>query len=132
MEKIEIKIGEVVSKISEFYNPNEWNCSMVNGLDLGDKLEIQWFFTKYYEKNRVVCFFAYADYEEIIPSIVSIVPSAWVSESECRDLLGAQIEGTTKGLFLEDDMEIAPLKKQNSTNSEKINSEKNSGGLSDK
>ncbi len=112
MEKIEIALSEVQTKVGELYKPEEWIFNMVNALDLGDKLEIQWFFSSYSELNKVVCFFAYAGYDENIPTITTIVPCAWVSENECRDLVGANIEGTTKGLFLEDDMDFVPLRKE--------------------
>ncbi len=111
MEKIEVALNEIEAKVAELYSPDKWILNMVNALDLGDKLEIQWFFSSYLEKNKIICFYAYAGYDEEIPSIASIIPSAWVSENECRDLAGAMIKNTKKGLFLEDDMDFIPLRK---------------------
>lgn len=111
MEKIEIQINEVKSKIRDFYTYDEWYLTTVNGLDLGDAYEIQWIFCSYTEKNRVVMFFAKAGYDEPVPTITDIIPSAWVSEAEVHDLLGARIENAQPGLFLEPDMERAPLRK---------------------
>lgn len=112
MERIEISLSEVHEQIRKFYAPNEWHLSMVNGVDLGDQYEIHWVFSHYSEKNRVVLFAAQAGYEEPIPTITNIIPSAWVSEAEVHDLLGAKIENAKPGLFLEKDMQKAPLKKE--------------------
>lgn len=111
MEKIELKLDEIKSVIADFYDYKQWYLTTVNGLDLGDQYEIQWIFCSYTEKNVVKMFYAQAGYEEAIPTIRDIIPSAWVPEAEVHDLLGAKIEQAQPGLFLEPDMEKAPLRK---------------------
>ncbi len=111
MDKIVIEKNEVTNKIREFYDPDVWHHTFTNAVDLGDKLEIQWVFASYKEINKIVMFVVYAGYDESIPSIASIVPSAWVSEAETKDMFGANFEGVAGGLFLESDAPKTPLRK---------------------
>jgi NADH:ubiquinone oxidoreductase subunit C len=84
---------------------------MINGVDLGDKLELQWVFCKRYSKDEPTVFYAFFDYDESIPSIRDIIPTAWVSEAEVKDLLGANVDGAMPNLFLEPDATKTPLRK---------------------
>lgn len=111
MDKELIKKEDVVSTVKEFYNPLIWHFVMINGIDLGDKLEIQWVFSKMYEKDIIKVFYAELEYEEEIPSIKDIIKVAWVSEAETKDLLGANFSDTASNLFLEVDAPKTPLRK---------------------
>jgi len=111
MDKIVINKKELREVIKNFYNPNVWHFVMINGIDLGDKLEIQWVFSKLYEKDILQIFSIEVAYDEEIPSIKDIIKVAWVSEAETKDLLGANFSDTKTNLFLEEDAPKTPLRK---------------------
>jgi ech hydrogenase subunit D len=79
-------------------------------LDLGDGMEIQYFFTQYNAKEEVICFFLKMNYENEVPSIVSLIPSAYLGEGEVVDMFGINIKDTPKGLLLDDDSVQMPLR----------------------
>ncbi len=110
MKKIETKLETMVKDIKEFYDARKWQFITVNGVDLGDGMEIQYFFTKYNIKDEVVCFFLKVGYEDEVPSVVSIIPSAYLGEGEIVDMFGIKIENTPKGLLLDEDSFQAPLR----------------------
>ena len=110
MKKIEVSIESIREKIEEFYDEREWHFLTLNGVALeDDMLEIQWIFSKYDAKNEVVMFYADVKYDELIPSIVDIIPSAIISQREVVDLFGIEIEGSEKGLYLDEDSIQSPL-----------------------
>ncbi|MFW5989939.1 MAG: NADH-quinone oxidoreductase subunit C [Campylobacterales bacterium] len=111
MNKTKIDKAEIKDKIIEFYDKRVWHFSMINGLDLGDRLELQWIFCKRYSKDEPTVFYAEFEYDEVIPSIKDIIPTAWVSEAEIKDLLGANVDGAIPHLFLEADAPKTPLRK---------------------
>jgi len=106
----EVGLEEVVDKIKEFYDENEWNYITVNATDLGDKLQIDWLFSKYRAKNDIRIFRVFCDYDAKIPSIVPVVPSAWLSEWELADLFGLDVENAATGVFIAPDGPKAPLR----------------------
>ena len=53
--------------------------------------------------DEVGTFYAKIDNYEIIPSIVDIVPSAIISQREIVDMFGVEVEGSSKGLYLDED-----------------------------
>lgn len=111
MEIRETSLADVVSQIETFYQPRQWHFVTMNAIDTGENLLIQWLFNSYEEKDVTVAFTAPAGYDEPIPSVNHLIPSAWIAEAEMKDLLGANVEGTPSGLFLEEDSNPAPLRK---------------------
>ena len=113
MKKIKTTLDTLIKDISAFYNASQWHFITVNGLDLGDGMEIQYFFSRYNVCEEVVCFFLTMDYDQEVPSIVSLIPSAYLGEGETVDMFGIAIKDIAKGLFLDDDSIQAPLRKNN-------------------
>jgi len=110
MKKIEVSLENVIEKIKEFYDEKTWHFLTLNGVDLGDeKLEVQWIFSKYESKNEIVVFYAEIDYKDTIPSIVDLLPSAIISQREIVDMFGVVVEGSEKGLYLDEDSMQSPL-----------------------
>jgi len=111
-EVIESSLEKVKEDIKKFYDPSKYYFITINAIDLGNgKVNIKWFFAKYGTMEKPIAFSVDATYEDIIPSIVDIIPSAWISEAELADLFGLKIEGAKKGLFLEPDSPSAPLRR---------------------
>lgn len=113
MNKIETTLETLKTNITSFYDASKWHFITVNGVDLGDGMEIQYFFAPYNSHEEVVCFFLKAGYEDIIPSLVSIIPSAYLGEGEVVDMFGIDIQDIPKGLFLDEDSAQAPLRIKN-------------------
>jgi NADH:ubiquinone oxidoreductase subunit C len=59
--------------------------------------------------DEIVIFYDEIDYTQIIPSIVEIIPSAIISQRELVDMFGVSIEGSEKGLYLDEDSLQMPL-----------------------
>ena len=112
MKKIKTNITDSIKDIGEFYDHRVWHFITVNGVDLGDRMEIQYFFSKYNEADEVVCFHLEAGYDEEIPSVVSLIPSAYLGEGEAVDMFGIDIQDISRGTILDDDSEHAPLRKK--------------------
>jgi len=111
----ETSLENIVNDIKDFYNENEWNYITVNATDLGGKLQIDWLFSKYKAKNIIQIFrIPEVSYDAKIPSIVSILPSAWLSEWELGDLFGLEVENAMCGVFIAPDTPKAPLRKDSS------------------
>jgi len=111
MKKIETNSKNLLKDIGEFYDSKKYHYITVNGVDLGDKMEVQYLFSQYGNKEEVVCYFLYADYNEEIPSIISLIPPAFLGEGEAVDMFGIKIKDIEKGLLLEKDSMQAPLRK---------------------
>jgi hypothetical protein len=58
------------ARIESFYHDD--------AVDLGGKIELQWFFCDYLQPNEVVAFCAQITADVEIPSIRDFVPSAWL------------------------------------------------------
>jgi len=111
MRKIETTLSTLVNDIGAFYIPNEWHFLSVNGVDLGEgKIELQWIFSKYGVKDEVVIYYALSDYETPVPSIVTLIPSAFMGEREIVDMFGLKVEGAESGLYLDEDSLPHPLR----------------------
>lgn len=111
MDKTVITKDKIREAIQDFYSPKVWHFMMINGTDTGEGLEIQWVFSKFHEIDVVQVFTCSFGYDEAIPSIKDIIPVAWVSEAENKDLLGANFEDTATNIFLEEDAPKTPLRK---------------------
>lgn len=112
MKKIETTLETVKSDIGNFYKANAHHFIVMNAVDLGEKMELQWFFSDYAQPCDVTMFHTQSDPNIRIPSIVSVVPSAWVAEAELVDLMGIEIENAQKGFVLESDSLQQPLRKK--------------------
>jgi NADH:ubiquinone oxidoreductase subunit C len=112
MKRIETTPETLKTDIGNFYNVENHHFIVSNIVDLGEKLELQWFFCDYEHPGTVTMFVMQTDPTIQIPSICEIVPSAWVGEAELVDLMGVNIENAKKGFVLEDDFDGAPLRKK--------------------
>ena len=112
MNKIETTLEKVSSDIGSFYKYDQHHFIVMNANDLGDKIEIQWFFHDYADAKNITMFWLQCLDTDRIPSINNSVASAWVAESEIADLLGLDIENAIAGFVLEHDSPIAPLRKK--------------------
>jgi ech hydrogenase subunit D len=110
MKKIKVTLDIVAQEIDIFYDYKTWHFLTINGVSLSeDRLEIQWIFSKYEAMDEIVMFYAECGYRDVIPSIVESVPSAIISQRELVDMFGVEVEGSEKGLYLDDDSKSAPL-----------------------
>ena len=112
MNKIETSVETVKNDIREFYKPGMHHFMVMNAVDLGEKIELQWFFCDYAFPSAVTTFYTLISPETEIPDISDIVPSAWVAQAELADLMNINIENTKKGFVLEPDFESGPLRKK--------------------
>ena len=112
MKRIDTTIEKVKDDIQNFYQHELNHFITMNAVDMGTKIEVQWFFCDYLQPNEVVAFCAQITPDVEIPSIRDFVPSAWVAESELADLMDLKIENTSKGFVLEPDFERGPLRKK--------------------
>jgi NADH:ubiquinone oxidoreductase subunit C len=112
MKRIELTLDRVIDEIARFYQYDKYHFITVNAVDLGESIEVQWFFCDYAAPAEITMFTAKVNSDEQIPSIVKIVPSAWVAEAELVDLMGINIENAKKGFVLEEDFEGSPLRRK--------------------
>jgi len=110
MKKIKITLDIVADEIRIFYDYKKWHFLTINGVALADnRLEVQWIFSRYETMDEIVMFYVECGYKDVIPSIVDTVPSAIISQRELVDMFGIEVEGSEKGLYLDDDSKQAPL-----------------------
>lgn len=110
MQKIKVSLEILREKIEEFYDETQWHFLTINGVALeDDMLEVQWIFSKYEQQDEIVMIYAEIGYKESIPSIVDIIPSAIISQRELVDMFGVEVEGSEKGLYLDEDSLQSPL-----------------------
>lgn len=112
MIKIETTIPTLKEDIRKFYDPGKHHFMVMNAVETGPKMEVQWFFADYAPPAGITVFYALIDPETEVPSIRDIVASAWVAEAELVDLMNIVIENTAKGFVLEPDFESGPLLKK--------------------
>jgi len=110
MQKIKIEIGELIETIESFYKPKVWHFLTLNGVSLdANKLEVQWIFSRYEALDDIVIYYVEISYETLIPSITELIPSAIISQRELVDMFGVCVEGSEKGLYLDEDSMQKPL-----------------------
>ena len=112
MKKIETTLENLKKDIGAFYKEDLHHFMVMNAVEVGDKIEVQWFFSDYAHPCETTCFFTMINPNEEVPSIKDIVLSAWVAEVELVDLMNIKIENTQKGFVLEPDFETGPLLKK--------------------
>jgi len=114
IEFFETTLDKVVEDIKNWYDYEKYHYVTINGVDEGGKLTIDWIFSDYNEKDKIYVFrVKEIDFDTLIPSIVDIVPSAWLAEWELRDMFDVEVENTQKGIFIKESNIIAPLRKDN-------------------
>ncbi|MFN4285714.1 MAG: NADH-quinone oxidoreductase subunit C [Lacibacter sp.] len=111
MNKIETTVETLLQDIGNFYRPDRHHFIVMNAVEVGSQLEVQWFFCDYAPPCAETVFYMRIDPATEVPSIRSIVASAWVAEAELVDLMNIRIEGTQKGFVLEPDFNGSPLRK---------------------
>ena len=110
MNKIETSLKTVVEDIKSFYKKEQHHFLTLNGLKIDEETtQIQWIFSKYEEIDSITMFYVNVKQDDIIPSVVEILPSAIISQREIVDMFGIEIEGSSKGLYLDEDSEQMPL-----------------------
>ena len=110
MNKIETSLKTVVEDIKSFYKKEQHHFLTLNGLKIDEETtQIQWIFSKYGEIDSITMFYVNVKQDDIIPSVVEILPSAIISQREIVDMFGIEIEGSSKGLYLDEDSEQMPL-----------------------
>ena len=110
INKIPTSLATVVADIKAFYDKKIWHFLTLNGVKLDNETtEIQWIFSKYSAIDEVTMFYTSVKQDEIIPSIVEVLPSAIISQREIVDMFGITVENSEKGLYLDEDSEQMPL-----------------------
>ena len=110
MKKIKVSLESVREEIESFYDYKKWHFLTLNGLALADnRMEVQWIFSKYEALDEVIVYYAEIEYTETIPSIVDMIPSAIISQREIVDMFGVKVDGSEKGLYLDEDSMQRPL-----------------------
>jgi hypothetical protein len=112
MRRIDTTIQDVKAEIGAFYQYDKHHFMVMNAVDLGAKIEVQWFFSDYEHPCEVTAFCVQIEPTELVPSMKDIISSSWVAEAELVDLIDINIENTEKGFVLEADSEFAPLRKK--------------------
>lgn len=112
MKRIDTTIENVKADIAAFYKYDKHHFIVMNAVDLGQKMEVQWFFSDYDYPCDVTAFCVQIEPTEIVPSMKDIIASVWVAEAELVDLIDINIEDTERGFVLEADSEYAPLRKK--------------------
>ncbi|HQV59669.1 MAG: NADH-quinone oxidoreductase subunit C [Chitinophagaceae bacterium] len=112
MNKVMTSIENLKKDIGDFYKPELHHFMVMNAVEVGDQIEVQWFFSDYAHPCDTTCFYTLVSPETEIPSIKDIVASAWVAEAELVDLMNIKVENTQKGFVLEPDFESGPLRKK--------------------
>lgn len=112
MNKVMTSIENLKKDIGDFYKPELHHFMVMNAVEVGDQIEVQWFFSDYAHPCDTTCFYTLVGPETEIPSIKDIVASAWVAEAELVDLMNIKVENTQKGFVLEPDFESGPLRKK--------------------
>ena len=112
MKKIATSSETLLADLQGFYEAKDFHFVTVNGVDVGDGVEMQYFFARYGVVDETICYFLHMKYDEEISSIVSLIPSAYLGEGEVVDMFGVKIEGVSKGTFLEDDSIQSPLRRE--------------------
>ena len=110
INRIQTSLPTVVEDIKKFYDKKIWHFLTLNGVKLdSENTEIQWIFSKYGAIDEVTMLYTSVKQDEIIPSIVEILPSAIISQREIVDMFGITVENSEKGLYLDEDSEQMPL-----------------------
>ena len=109
IRRVETSIKTLLEDLEKFYHKEKHHFLTLNGVKIDEETtEIQWIFSTY-EEEEITMFYLYAKQYELIPSVVSLLPSAIISQREIVDMFGLDIEDSPKGLYLDEDSEQMPL-----------------------
>lgn len=110
IKRIKSELNTIISDIEKFYEKKVCHFLTLNGVQIDETTtEIQWIFSKYGSCDDIVMFYTYVKKDDIIPSIVDILPSAIISQREIVDMFGIEVENSAKGLYLDEDSLVMPL-----------------------
>lgn len=110
INKKESTLETIVKDIENFYDKKVYSFLTLNGVQLDENTtQVQWIFSKYGEIDHITMFYIDVKQDDIIPSVTHILPSAIISQREVVDMFGIKIEGSQKGLYLDEDSESMPL-----------------------
>lgn len=112
MNRIDTTFETLKQDVAAFYQPQKHHFIAMNGTDLGNEIEYQWFFCDYEYPCAITAFYAKSTPDTVVPTLRHIVEPAWVAEAELVDLLDINIEETEKGFVLEPDSMPGPLRKK--------------------
>lgn len=111
MQKIESSLEKIRDDIKSFYDYKKWHFVTMNGVTLDDDtLELQWIFAKYETMDENIIYYTNIKYDEVVPTIEDLIPSSIISQRELVDMYGIEIEGSEKGLYLDEDSPKMPLR----------------------
>lgn len=111
MQKIESNLENIREDIKKFYDYKKWHFVTMNGVALDDDmLEVQWIFAKYETMDENVIYYVNIKYDEVVPSVEDLIPSSIISQREIVDMFGVEVEGSAKGLYLDEDSPQMPLR----------------------
>lgn len=111
MKRIETTLETLKADIGNFYKVDQHHFIVMNAVEVGEKMEVQWFFADYAYPCEVTAFCTQISPSDEIPTLKGIIDSAWAAEAELVDLMDINVEGTEKGFVLEPDFETGPLRK---------------------
>lgn len=110
IDRKETTLKTLLKDIESFYDKKKHHFLTLNGVKLDEnRTEIQWIFSSYGKVSDDVIFYTDVNQDEIIPSVVSLLPSAIISQREIVDMFGIEVENSQKGLYLDEDSELMPL-----------------------
>lgn len=110
IKRIETTLENIVDDIEKFYDKKQYHFLTLNGMKISEEnTEIQWIFYKYGSMDEVTMFVCMVDQNDIIPSVTHLLPNAFISQMEIVDMFGIKVEGSSKGLYLDEDSEQMPL-----------------------
>jgi Ni,Fe-hydrogenase III component G len=109
----EVTLDSVKDEIKSWYDEKKYHYITVNAIDNGDSLTIDWVFSEYDVKNKIYVFRVVGiAYDSVVPSMVDVIPSAWLSEWDLADMFDLNIENAVRGMFLQPEAPKAPLRKE--------------------
>ncbi|MEA3353387.1 MAG: NADH-quinone oxidoreductase subunit C [Campylobacterota bacterium] len=110
IKRIDSTLEHIVDDIENFYNKKLYHFLTLNGVKTDENsTEIQWIFYKYGSMDEITMFVCLVDQNDIIPSVTHLLPNAFISQMEIVDMFGIKVEGSSKGLYLDEDSEQMPL-----------------------
>jgi ech hydrogenase subunit D len=102
MNKIEIKIENLLEELTNFYDEKTHHFMTINLVNIDEtQVELQWIFREY-TSSKTFTFFTQTSKDTLIPSITSLVPSATLAQRELVDIFEINIENTSKGLYIDE------------------------------
>ncbi|MEF3191938.1 MAG: NADH-quinone oxidoreductase subunit C [Campylobacterales bacterium] len=110
MDKIPTTPDTLLDTIRTFYTPSRWHFITITGVDQGEKIELIYSFSEIGEMESYRHLALTLPYDQTLPTITPLIPSAWIAEAELVDLFGLSVSGAKGGLFLDEDGVKAPLR----------------------